>query len=380
MVASKKIFLSLLIGIGSFSLSAFAADKSADVKGDTFLLNNQNPPIVWQGTDIFGMIAGGASAGYTRPSGHHSEFDILDLNPLLIFSYKDLLLMRAAIDFAMGDQGETDVNLDFMNLNLILNDYVTFGIGKFDSALGYFGQNLSPAWINRLPESPVGFDGDQAAPQIEIGAQLRGGFPLFCTARGNYVVYVSDGPRAFADLTSGDIDHIGTDGYTVNYGNFVYGGRLGFLPIPKLELGVSAAFGKAALIDMADNTTVLGRRVYHALGADASFKTDNWDFRAEYIQQQIASENNSVVPQGEKWKAWYLQAAYWIPTTNFEPVVRYGKFSTPFASQNHRQWAFGLDYWFASSIGAQAAFEFNKGLSGTDNNDNRFIIQLVFGY
>ena len=60
--------------------------------------------------------------------------------------------------FAINDQGGTDVSLD--NQNLFINDYMIFGIGKFDSALGSFIQNLSPSWVNRLPDSPVGFSSD----------------------------------------------------------------------------------------------------------------------------------------------------------------------------------------------------------------------------
>jgi hypothetical protein len=161
----------------------------------------------------------------------------------------------------------------------------------------------------------------------------------------------------------------------------MYGGRIGFLPIPKLEIGVSGAGGKLVLFDLTDGTTLLQRsRTYSAIGADFSYKPGNWDLRAEFIQQLISSETGSIVPQGQKWKAWYGQVAYWIPNTKWEPVVRYSKFTAPVASQEQRQWAFGLDYWFAPSIAAQASFELNKGQEGSDTDQNLFLIQLVFGY
>lgn len=341
------------------------------------------PHFSWQGPDISALMVGGASAGFTKPYGDsYSSFNILDFNPIFLFSYKDILFLRSSVDFSLDDYGNTDVSLDYTNLNLFLGDYVVFGAGKFDSTLGYFTQNLSPAWINRMPDAPVGFNADQAAPQAEVGIRLQGAIPLSCTMKANYSLFISDGDQAFVDTTNLVIDHIGSDGYTNSFGNFFYGGRLGFLPIPKLEIGISGAKGKVALFNLADGTTLLQRsRVYSVIGADFSYKPGNWDLRAEFIQQLISSESSSIVPQAQKWKAWYGQVAYWIPNTKFEPVVRYSKFTAPAGTQQEqRQWAFGLDYWFAPSIAAQASFELNKGQSGTSTNWNQFLIQLVFGF
>ena len=116
------------------------------------------------------------------------------------------------------------------------------------------------------------------------------------------------------------------------------------------------------------------------MGADIAYKWDDWDVRAEFIKQQISSQANSIVPAAESWQAWYLQAAYWIPSTKFEPVVRYGKYTTPIAGQDQHQWTIGLDYWLAPSIAAQAAYELNYGQQGTELNSNSLLFQLTFGY
>lgn len=70
--------------------------------------------------------------------------------------------------------------------------------GEFDSALGYFQQNLSPAWINRLPAAPPGFSSNQAAPQAEVGLQLRGAFPFFSESKVNYIIFVSNGQQGLS--------------------------------------------------------------------------------------------------------------------------------------------------------------------------------------
>ncbi len=336
----------------------------------------------WTNADISALIAGGASTGYSKQGSTNGSFNIVDLNPLLLFSYKDFLLLTGSVDFSLDERGDTQTSLDFLNMNLVLNDYVIFGVGKFDSALGQFVRNLSPSWINRLPDSPVGFGGDEAAPQSDIGVQLRGGFPTPHGTAANYVVFVSNGPQAFVDQTTKSIDHIGTDGFTQNNGNCVFGGRFGFLPIANMEIGVSAAIGKLSLIDFANNTTLLQKgRNYNVLGADAVYKWKDLTLRTEYIQQQVSSQLTSLVsPQGGTWKAWYVQASYMIPSTKWEPVLRYGTYNAPGSANNRRQLAFGLNYRFAPSIAIQAAYEINHGQYGSDNNRNNFLIQFVFGF
>jgi hypothetical protein len=341
---------------------------------------NLVPTFSWPERDITSVIVGSASAGYSKTPKDNGSFNILDYNPLFLVSYKDEFFLRASVDFSLDDEGDTSVSLDYSNINMVLNDYMVLGAGKFDSALGYFVQNLSPAWINRLPDAPVGFDGDQAAPQAEVGMRMQGGFPICDTMKGNYILYVVNGDRGFVDTTKMVIDHIGSDGYTKNFGNYVSGGRVGFLPISEIEVGVSAAGGRIALIDLDDSSLLQRSRNYYAIGGDITYRPENWVFRGEYIQQQINSRCGRIVPQKQVWKAGYLQASYKIPKTQWEPVVRYGKFLAPVSRQKQQQWAFGLDYWFAPSIVIQAAYEINSGHHGTPADDNLFIIQFAYGF
>jgi hypothetical protein len=355
--------------------------ENANAKVDA-LSQKSLPALSWKGYDITALIAGGASTGYSKLDGTNGSFNVLDFNPLFLFTYKDLLLLRASVNFELDDQGSTQTSLDFVSMNLLMHDYASLGIGKFDSGLGQFVQNLSPSWINALPDSPVGFDGDQAAPQSEIGLQLRGGFPLPLDTNANYTLFVANGPRAMVDQPNMVIDHISTDGFPKNFENYIYGGRIGFLPISNMEVGFSAAAGKLALLDLADGSTLLQEsRNYNVLGADASYKWDSLSLRAEIIQQKVTKEKSSnVVPRGGTWRAWYLQAAYLIPTTAWEPVVRYGQYKADSAINNQKQWAFGINYWFSSCLAAKAAYEINDGQEGTDADKNNFIIKLVYGF
>lgn len=335
----------------------------------------------WPNPDFSALLTGSASAGYSVPNNRSGSFDIITFNPMVLARYKDLLLLHSDLDFSLDDDGNTTVELGNLNLNLFLNEVAVFGIGKLDSPLGYFVQNLSPSWVNKLPTAPTGFDSDEAAPQTQLGAQLRGGFYLLSRLKMNYIAFVANGPRAFADPMTGLIDFISTDSYPNNYGTFIGGGRVGILPIPNLEIGFSGAGGNVALFDVNTNLTFGERgRDYTSLGADLSFQWKSWDFRAEVIQQQIGAQNLSLFPQSAGWKAWYLQAAYMIPATKLQPIVRWGGYTSPVSSQSQHQVALGLDYWLAPSIALQAAYEFNNGQHGTDSDSNLFLIQLVCGF
>ncbi|MHB1947573.1 MAG: c-type cytochrome, partial [Gammaproteobacteria bacterium] len=368
------------------------AKSSSEIKNNTYKesLNpqssmDQNTQIessyFWANPDISGIFTGGASVGYSNQNHNSGSFNLLDFNPLFLFRYKDLLLMQSSVDFSLDNDGNTNVSLNTLNLNAYLNDFMILGAGEYDSPLGYFVQNLSPAWINRLPNVPVGFDSDEAAPQSELGLQLRGGFYLLSKLKMNYTAFFANGPRAFTDSTTGLIDYIGTDAFPKNYGNFMGGGRLGILPIPDLEIGFSAATGRLALFDVSSNLPLAeSGRGYSAFGTDFSYKVSNLELRAEVIKQLVSSRTSSSFPQSASWKAWYLQAAYMIPSFKLEPVLRWGGYTSADPGQSQHQVAIGLDYWIAPSIALQAAYEINKGQSQTYKNENTYLIQLAFGY
>lgn len=338
-------------------------------------------PIFWKGQDFYADIHGTATTEFAHYHDRKNSFDIVDFNPVFIVSYKDLFLFRGAVDFAINDQGDTDLSLDFANINWFMNDFAVLGAGKFDSALGQFVQNISPDWINKLPTAPVGFDADEAAPQSDIGIHLQGGIPLACSMKTNYIFYFANAPRAIIDTTNNFIDHISTDGSTARTSNYVFGGRLGFLPIPEIEMGVSAASGKLSSFDLADNITLLeSGREYNVLGADATFQWKNLYFRGEIIQQLVKARAFSIAPAQSRWMAWYLQLAYLLPTTEWEPVVRYGEFKTPFSFLNQKQWAFGINYWFAPSIVAKFSYQLNRGQIDTDANANALFVQVAYGF
>ncbi|MEJ2089787.1 MAG: hypothetical protein P8Y69_15190, partial [Gammaproteobacteria bacterium] len=166
-------------------------------------------------------LGGYATAQYVDPE-HDGGF----------FAASFLVLGEGELELEVEDNGETNVVLEFATIDLLLNDSMVLMAGKFLSPLGQFRQNLHPSWINKLPSAPVGFGEDGAAPDAEIGAQLRGGIELG-GGRLGYSAYIGNGPKLAVE--EGEIEGIDSEGYASNDDDEnVVGGRLSFVPLPKL--------------------------------------------------------------------------------------------------------------------------------------------------
>jgi Gram-negative porin len=336
----------------------------------------QSSQYEWKTYDSKAHMAGYANVGYSDGGGGNDGFDELKFNPIFHYGYKDLLLLESEFEFEIED-GETEVSLEYLTVDWFINDYMALIAGKFLSPLGQFQQNLHPGWINKLPTAPSGFRHDEAQPSAEVGVQLRGGFsvPGFNDySLMNYAFYVGNGPILELNEDGDEIEAVEAAGFTADEDdNKVFGGRLGFLPMANLEIGVSGALGDLALEDEAD-------RDYDALGFDVFYRWKNLDLRGEYIRQKVDALATSVAPEGQKWEAWYTQASYKLLPTKFELVARYADFNSNHGDQRQEQWALGINYLFANMGMAKFAYEINDGETGEATDDNKFLVQLSYGF
>ena len=162
----------------------------------------------------------------------------------------------------------------------------------------------------------------------------------------------------------------------------VFGGRVAFLPIPNLEFAVSGATGDVAIVEN-DGVDLDGdpTRGYTVLGFDANYRWNNLDLRGEYVSQEVDAAALSVAPESAKWETWYAQAAYRFGgDSNWEGVARYTDFKSPHADDTQEQLALGVNYLIAPSAMLKFGFESNEGEPGELTNDDRWIVQIAFGY
>jgi hypothetical protein len=309
-------------------------------------------------------------------------------SPIFHFQYRDLVMLESELEIEVEDDGETKTALEYLTLDWFINDYMMLVAGKFLSPIGQFRQNLHPSWINKLASAPPGFGHDGAAPVSDIGFQLRGGFPIG-EVRTNYAVFVSNGPELKAEFEDGEfeLDGVEAEGFGTDVdGEKVVGGRLGIIPIAGLEFGLSVASGKATVTSVEDgDSSVLGgeaARDYDVVGVDFNWQYNAFNLRGEYVETEVGRDAGSgtAASDGATFKTWYTQGVYRIDQSKFELVARYTDFDSPHGSQDQKQWAVGTNYLFTNSFIGKINYEFNDGLSGSAAEQDRFQLQLAYGF
>lgn len=337
----------------------------------------------WKNADSVVHLAGYGSVGYTDDDISDGRFSQVQFAPIFHYQYQDLMMLESELEIQAQADGSTDINLEYLTLDLFLNDYMTLVGGKFLSPIGQFRQNFHPSWINKLPSAPSGFGHDGAAPVADVGMQLRGGFPLGAM-RANYAAFVANGPELEAVTEDGEVEleAIGTEGFANDAdGNKVIGGRFGLLPMPGLEIAISLASGEVAVTTL-DGSAINGNpsRDYDVIGADFNWQWGNVDLRGEYVKQKVGASSSGLAAERAEWKSWYTQAAYKFLPTKWEGVVRYSDFDSPHPSEDQEQWAIGANYLFAANVIAKIAYESNESQPGAAADEDRILLQMAYGF
>jgi len=346
----------------------------------------------WKDPDTLIHMAGYADVGYSFASGKTGSYNAGRFSPIFHYQYRDRVMLESELEFQITEAGETDVEMEYMTIDYFLNDYIALLGGKFLSPIGQFRQNQHPSWINKLAAAPPGFGHDGAAPTSEVGVQARGGFKIG-GLYANYAAYISNGPELVSAFEDGEFE-LGND---VD-GKKVYGGRFALLPIAGMEIGVSAATGMATVtsiesegphgaastLDPEDPGFDLHAeqaRDYDVLGMDFVWGLGSLRFRGEYVKTKIGAATEGVTASpGATWSSWYTQAAYLIPQTRIEPVIRYTDFNPPGIAKDKKQWGLGLNYLISSNVIAKVTYEYNDGLAGSNADINRWLFQLAYGF
>ena len=290
-----------------------------------------------------------------------STFNV-QFNPIFHFRLTDKLHFNAELEFELDDGGETEIELEFATIDYLATDWLTLSAGKFLTPFNVFGPKIHPTWINKMASRPVIYDksGGVTGVLSDVGIMASGGTELWSEdSKWNYAVYLTNGAIGEEDgvlefENTPDADH-----------DKAFGGRLGFLPIPNLEVGFSGQTGKSR-----DQ----GR--YNLIGADFWYSLAGFELRSEYSRAET---------DRDRW-GYYVQGAYDLgehirETTGLmgmlgrmEPVVRWGE--TMGAGPNRQQVAVGLDYWLYPSVPLKFTYELNSG--GVQND--RFFLQVGYGF
>lgn len=348
------------------------------------------------GTTKF-LLTGYAFAGFSNRHGEASSFSA-GLAPILLWKLSDKLFFEGELE--IGQEGnETQVGLEYAHLTYLLNDYITVGVGKFLTPFAQFPDRLHAAWINKLPDLPLVFQEEGGLVGFsQIGAQIRGVIPLGPT-KILYDLYISNGPRLVTD----DAATLGTltfDNFTDINDNKAVGGRIGFLPIPQLEVAYSVQGSSVNAFDTSrSNADVLLQAVDLSYMRDVEWLKGGTDLRAEWVWSRVSrltydpmgTLGFGPVTFNNRRNGGYVQLAYRpyklkVPIIEkLEAVGRYDRIDMPWSAPgafDEDRWSLGLNYWLGQSTVLKAAYEFghrHSSESGRENVDS-FVLQAAMGF
>ena len=342
------------------------------------------------GTTKF-LLAGWAEGMFEARNGQVSTFSA-SFNPIFLWELTPKLLFDSRLEIEPSGGG-TNVNLVNAQLSYLLNDYMALGVGEFFSPSNVFVERFEPQWINKLPDRPIGvYHG--ILPNISVGAQVRGGFPIGPT-RADYAFYVSNGPvlNTFDARTAGTLDF---NSYTDNNDNKAVGGRVGFLPIPGVEVGYGFETSKPGFQGTTfHDVQALVQSVDLEVTRDSDLLRGRINLFAQYAWSHV--DHAVYDPDGSlgfgplaftsKQDGGYAELAY-RPTKadidfvrNVELVFRWDHLSrdpSGLGDPWETRWTLGLNYWLSPSTVLKAAYEWDQP-SGEPNR-NALFIQTAMGF
>ncbi|MDA1088311.1 MAG: hypothetical protein O2901_15015 [Verrucomicrobia bacterium] len=146
------------------------------------------------------VVTGYAHALYQDVEGGDETFTFGSFNPIFLYRLGDNVLFEAELELDVEDDGDTGLELEYGQIDYVVNDYLTLIAGRFILPLGVFSEKLHPAWINKLPTGPLPYAGsgghhDSILPFNDIGVQARGSFhPGDGNLSISYAIYAVNGP------------------------------------------------------------------------------------------------------------------------------------------------------------------------------------------
>jgi hypothetical protein len=272
-------------------------------------------------------------------------------------------------------------------------DQLTLILGKFRSPMNIFAERYDYAYINPLPDAPLGLR-NGVLPESNVGAQLRGEFPL--PYQGGAVtasLFVGNAPES--QYTTSYNGSIGFPDAVFGRDNYAVGGRLGWQVWRHLELGYGIEYAKTG------PNYALGARTaglfLHSVDLAASMDAlrGHWRLQAQYGWSEL--DQDPIVRHSDYSKtmsafsthhhAGYVQLSYrgrqWESDllNHLESIVRgdrsyFSGFQEKYTStdpdffltqdfnfprQEANRVTFGIDYWITDYTVLKAAYEYTGG-------------------
>ena len=342
------------------------------------------------------LIAGDTEVGFTDLHNDHSSFNA-EFSPMFLIELNDRLLFQGDLDIELngpdenGENSETDVELGAAFLSYLINDYSLVGMGLFPVPFTAYHNHFDPGWINKLPTDPLIYGDNGIAPDSAVGVFVTGAFERGIS-QFNYAAYITNGPA----LITEDPDSAGSfnfDDYNDTNNNKAVGGRIGYLPIPELEVGYSFQFSDPSPSGFETLHSHLHGIDWNYVASLDSIK-GRLTARGAWVWSQLTTATyvlDTAPPRsvrfGNNRNGGYGELAYRPTETedeilrNFEFVLRYDQLNVPSDAPgggDRQMWTPGIDYWITPRTVLKTSYQFDDSENG--EGDNGFFVQLATGF
>ncbi|GMR25248.1 MAG: hypothetical protein BMS9Abin39_0532 [Ignavibacteria bacterium] len=343
-----------------------------------------------------------------------AQFEI-GFNPIFLWSIRKNMLFEGELEFELEDNS-TNVALEYAQFLYIANAYITFGVGKFLSPNNIFAERYHPAWMNKLPNMPLGLSGHggvQLVSGTQVGVQIRGGISAG-SSRIVYALYVSNGPTLNideGDTLGGNLQKInaptdeggegghgpGATGTLAfhnipdNNSNKAIGGRIGFVPFPELEIGYGFETARVGT----DDTKYSDVRSLNNI-LDLSYVQDiksiagRVDVKSQVTFLNVDNQGTGLLNYENNSTAWYAQLAYqpyYIKNSflkNLEVVARYEQIDLPKEAElntDKNRITVGLNYWINHSTVIKFSYgSITSEHEDEDETESLYVFQVAMGF
>ena len=339
------------------------------------------------GTTQF-LLAGHADAGFSALHGQDAFFTA-SFNPILIWKITDRLIFQGELELEL-EGSDTNVKLVMAQTSYVLNDYMTIGVGKFLNPTNYFVEYQHMGWINKLPDKPLAvYDG--LTPETMVGVQLRGAVPIGSTVL-NYAAFVSNAPSLVINGDPAEVGTLGYDNFDNTDGHIAFGGRIGFIPIPQVEIGYGIEHSTVGPRNQSVNMNI--QSVDLSIVEDSALLRGVIALRGQWVWSDVGSftydadgsQGFGPLNYRNRRNGGYGQLSY-RPThvDNFfkdvEGVVRFDKLDQHNVPEgfDERRWTAGLDYWLTPSTVLKLAYQWDRKAHGQPDASG-FLLQVATGF
>lgn len=326
--------------------------------------------------------------GVIADEGSEYNFAGGGIAPILMYKQSDRLFFEAEFEGGFSADGEFIWGMEYADMSVVINKYLTVRGGKFLVPFGTFMEKLHPAWINKMATRPLGFGHDGIAPTSDVGLELRGAFNIGPT-KWNYQAYVINGPQLkIGEDEPEEAGMLKFDFLKDNNPDKAVGGRIGFFPLSNssLELGIS---GMTAGVGDKDSPYEKVRASLFAVDLNyvrsLNFMKSVIDIKGQYNYSQV-SDANYAVPN-DTTDLFYdfnnVSSSYYAQVSlkpalvqnkfvrRLEFVGRYSGMQTPEGSlweQKADQWAVGINFWLDWRTVLKFGYQNSSGSTGGDDH------------